>query len=169
MRVWPAPRGGGPYGIDATPAGDVYFVSLQANSYLGRIDEATGAVEVIDPPRPGVQFRRVWSDSGGRLWATEWEGGRLARYDPATRTWAEWPLPGGAASQGYAIFVDGGNIVWITDFGTDSLVRFDPATAQFQSFPFPTPGAAVRQIVGDANGIWGAESATEKIVRFAGN
>jgi virginiamycin B lyase len=164
--AWPAPRGAGPYGIDATPSGDVYFVSLQPASYLGKVDKATGAVRVIDPPRPGIQFRRVWSDSDGRLWASEWEGGRLARYDPTTGTWAEWPMPGGAASQGYAIYVDAADIVWITDFGTDSLVRFDPVTQQFQSFRFPTPGAAVRQIVGDENGIWGAESATEKIVLF---
>ncbi len=75
-------------------------------------------------------------------------------------------MPGGAGSQGYAIYVDAADDVWVTDFGTDSLVRFDPETAQFQSFPLPTPGAAVRQIVGDASGIWGAESATEKIVLF---
>jgi virginiamycin B lyase len=75
-------------------------------------------------------------------------------------------MPGGAGSQGYAVYVDAADDVWVTDFGTDSLVRFDPDTAQFQSFRFPTPGAAVRQIVGDASGIWGAESATEKIVLF---
>jgi virginiamycin B lyase len=162
--VWPTPRGAGPYGIDATPAGDVYFVSLRPDSYLGRVNKQTGAVEVIDPPRPGVQLRRVWSDSRGRLWASEWVGGHLARYDPATGTWSEWPMPAG--SQGYAIYVDASDDVWVTDFGTDALVRFDPDTAQFQSFRFPTPGAAVRQIVGDATGIWGAESATEKIVLF---
>jgi virginiamycin B lyase len=164
--VWPTPRGAGPYGIDATPAGDVYFVSLRPDSYLGKVNKTTGAVDVIDPPRPGVQLRRVWSDSRGRLWVSEWVGGRLARYDPALGTWDEWPMPGGAGSQGYAIYVDAADDVWVTDFGTDSLVRFDPDTAQFQSFPFPTPGAAVRQIVGDASGIWGAESATEKIVLF---
>jgi virginiamycin B lyase len=164
--IWPTPRGAGPYGIDATPAGDVYFVSLRPDSYLGRVNKQTGAVDVIDPPRPGVQLRRVWSDSRGRLWASEWVGGHLARYDPTTGTWSEWPMPGGAGSQGYAIYVDAADDVWVTDFGTDALVRFDPDTAQFQSFRFPTPGAAVRQIVGDATGIWGAESATEKIVLF---
>ena len=36
-----APRGPGPYGIDATPDGDIYFASL-AGSYLGKIDRGRG-------------------------------------------------------------------------------------------------------------------------------
>jgi virginiamycin B lyase len=166
VTVWPAPRGGGPYGIDGTPAGDLYYVSLQPQSYLGRIDRATGATTTIDPPRPGIEFRRVWSDSQGRLWASEWVGGRLARYTPSTGTWREWAMPGGAASQGYAIYVDAADVVWITDFGTNALVRFDPVTETFQSFPYPSPNAFVRQIVGDAQGIWGPESGTDKLVLF---
>jgi virginiamycin B lyase len=54
----------------------------------------------------------------------------------------------------------------VTSFGANALVRFDPATETFESFPFPTGGAAVRQIVADARGVWGAESGTEKIVLF---
>ena len=167
VTVWPAPRGEGPYGIETTPSGDVWFVSLRSNSYLGRIDRATGAVTVVEPPRPGVQLRRVWSDSAGRLWASEWAGGCLARYDPATATWSEWRMPSVLQSAGYAITVDAADDVWVTDFGTNALVRFRPSTASFSTFPFPSSGAAVRQIVADSTGVWGAESGVDKIVRFA--
>ena len=44
--------GRGPYGIASTPAGDVYYVSL-AGSHLARIDRASGAATVIEPPTPG--------------------------------------------------------------------------------------------------------------------
>ena len=41
MAVFDAPRGTGPYGIAATPDGQVFFASLAGN-YLGRIDIETG-------------------------------------------------------------------------------------------------------------------------------
>lgn len=46
MRVFDAPRGPGPYGICVSPDGSLYFASL-AGSYLGRIDPASGAAQVI--------------------------------------------------------------------------------------------------------------------------
>ena len=49
MRVFPAPRGEGPYGITVTPSGVVYYASL-AGSYLGRIDPARATVRVLQPP-----------------------------------------------------------------------------------------------------------------------
>src|SRR3954463_13527488 len=62
-----APRGPGPYGIDATSEGDVYFASL-AGSYLGQIVPGEGerfTIEVLEPPTRGQGTRRVWSDSHG--------------------------------------------------------------------------------------------------------
>ena len=32
----------------------------------------------------GQGARRIWSDSHGRLWVSEWNAGRVARYDPQT-------------------------------------------------------------------------------------
>src|ERR671924_2354823 len=93
MRVFAAPRGRGPYGISTTPDGDVYYGSL-AGSYIAAIDLDTGEAHVIDTPTPGGGARRVWSDSTGRLWVTEWFAGNLAMYDPADGAWQEWPLPG---------------------------------------------------------------------------
>jgi len=162
VRVWPAPRGAGPYGIACAPSG-VYYVSLQA-SYLGRVDPATGAVTVLEPPTPGQGARRVWADSRGRLWLTEWNAGQVGMYDPATGAWREWHLPG--ASQPYAVYVDDHDIVWISDFGLDGLVRFDPSTERFEVFRWPTRGALVRQLLGRPGEIWGAESARDKIVVF---
>jgi virginiamycin B lyase len=79
--VFDAPRGAGPYGITGTPTGDVYFASL-AGSYVGKIDRASGAVTVLEPPTRGQGARRVWSDSRGRIWVSEWNVGKVGRYDP---------------------------------------------------------------------------------------
>ena len=64
VTVWPVPKGRGPYGICATPAGDVWWCSL-AGSFIARFDRTTGQSTVVQPPTPGQGARRVWSDSRG--------------------------------------------------------------------------------------------------------
>jgi virginiamycin B lyase len=162
MDVYNAPRGRGPYGITAAPDGTVYYASL-AGSYVGRLDAAGGAAEVLEPPTPGQGARRVWSDSNGRIWVSEWNAGQLAAYDPATGEWREWPLPGDRP-MAYAVYVDDQDIIWLSDFGANAIVRFDPAQETFQQFPIPTAAAAVRQILGRPGEVWGAESATDKLI-----
>ena len=162
MRVFDAPRGAGPYGIDHTPAGEVYFASL-AGSYLGRVNVRSGRATVLDPPTAGQGARRVWSDSKGRLWISEYVAGRLGRYDPATRRWREWKLPG-EAPQPYAIYVDDHDIVWLSDFASNRLVRFDPRTRRFRTYPWPAEGAAVRQLLGRPGELWGAQSGADSLV-----
>jgi virginiamycin B lyase len=160
-----APKGRGPYGIAVTPDGEVYFASL-AGSYLGRVVPGEGAaftIEVIEPPTPAQGTRRVWSDSTGVLWTSQWEAGQVGRYDPATGEWKEWRLPGDAP-QTYSVYVDERDDVWLTDFAANAIVRFDPDTEEFVSLPLPDPGAAVRQMLGRPGEVWGAESAVDKLV-----
>jgi virginiamycin B lyase len=162
VRVFRAPRGSGPYGITTTPSGAVYYASL-AGSYLGRIDVRRGTATVLRPPTRGQGARRAWSDSRGRIWISEWNAGKLGMYNPRTRRWREWRLPG-SNPMPYAVFVDDKDIVWLSDFGSNALVRFDPATARFTSLRLPSAGADVRQIHGRRGEVWGAESGTDKLV-----
>ncbi|MGH2805747.1 MAG: virginiamycin B lyase family protein, partial [Actinomycetota bacterium] len=93
VEVFAAPRGPGPYGITSTPNGDIYYASL-AGSHIARVDIRTGDARVIEPPTESQGARRIWSDSDGRLWISEWNVGQLGMYDPRTRRWREWRLPG---------------------------------------------------------------------------
>ncbi len=163
IRVFRAPRGFGPYGIAATPAGEIWFSSL-AGSYLGAVDRENGDVRVVDPPTDGAGLRRVWSDSSGRLWTSQWIAGQVAVHDPADGSWREWPLPGDAP-QAYAVYVDELDAVWLTDFTSNAIVRFDPRTERFRSFPTEDGRTAeVRQLLGRPGEVWGAESATDRLV-----
>jgi virginiamycin B lyase len=162
LAVFDAPRGRGPYGITATPAGEIWFVSL-AGSYLAHIDLDTDRASVVEPPTAGQGARRVWPDSAGRLWVSEWNAGQLARYDPATRTWREWPVPG-ADPHPYAVYVDERDAVWLTDFGGDAIWRFDPETGQFREFGQPGGPGEVRQLHGRDGEVWAPESATDRLV-----
>jgi virginiamycin B lyase len=162
IRVFAAPRGLGPYGITTTPRGAVYYASL-AGSYVGRIDIRTGKATVLRPPTRNQGARRVWSDSRGRIWVSEWNAGKLGMYNPAKRRWREWRLPG-RNPQPYAVYVDERDIVWITDFGANAIVRFDPRTQRFTTVRLPSAGADVRQLLGRRGELWGAESGVDKLV-----
>ena len=161
MRVFDA-RGPGPYGISTTGAGAVWYASL-AGSHIARIDTRSGRSRIVEPPTAGQGARRIWPDSRGRLWISEWNAGKLGVYNPRTRRWREWRLPGDNA-QPYAVYVDEADLVWLTDFGANSLVRFDPACQRFESFRLPQQGANVRQLLGRDAELWGAESGTDRLV-----
>jgi virginiamycin B lyase len=164
MQVWDAPRGRGPYGITTTPDGDVYYASL-AGSHIARVDLETGAATVIDPPTKDQGARRVWSDSKGAIWVSEWNSGQVSRYEPGTKTWRAWRLPG-EKPRTYSVYVDHDDKVWLTDFAANAVVRFDPSTEKFESFPSDRPGANVRQMLGRAGEVWAPESGTSRLVVY---
>jgi virginiamycin B lyase len=162
IAVYQDPEGRGPYGITATPDGTIYYASL-AGSHIARIDAATGKATIIEPPTKDQGARRVWSDSKGRIWVSEWNAGQVAVYDPASDTWRSWRLPG-ERPKAYAVYVDDKDKVWLTDFGANAIVRFDPETESFKSFPSDRADAEVRQLLGRPGEVWGAESGTDRLV-----
>lgn len=161
MEVFDSPRGRGPYGIAATPLGEIYYASL-AGSYVGQV-APDGSVTVLDPPTPGQGARRVWSDSNGSIWVSEWNSGQLSRYIPAEHQWTTWPLPG-ERPQAYAVYVDHTDMVWVSDFGGNAIHRFDPATETFDAFGLPSNPGDVRQILGRPGEVWAPESAADQLV-----
>jgi virginiamycin B lyase len=164
LKVFEAPRGRGPYGIHAAPDGAVYFASL-AGSYVGRIDAATHQVQVLEPPTKDQGARRVWPDSKGSVWVSEWNSGNLSRYDPKTGAWKTWKAPG-ERPRAYAVYVDETDKVWIAEWDKQLMMRFDPATGKWDSFGSSSAAANVRQIHGRKGEVWTPESASGKLVVY---
>jgi len=164
MRVLDAPGGRGPYGIHVTPDGTVYYASL-AGSHIARIDAASGAAKVIEPPARRQGARRVWSDSKGKVWVAEWLSGNLSRYDPKTGAWQAWRAPG-EDPRVYAVYVDETDKVWAAEWSAQVMLRFDPATERFETFKSSSRTANVRQIHGRKGEVWTPESAADKIVVY---
>jgi virginiamycin B lyase len=162
VKVFKDPEGRGPYGIAATPSGDVYYASL-AGSHIGRIDRATGAVSIIEPPTPGQGARRLWSDSKGNLWVSEWNSGQLSRYTPSTGEWKSWKLPA-EKPRAYALYVDETDQVWVSDFGSNTTFRFDPAKESWAPYRGSGERANVRQILGRPGEVFLPESGLDRIM-----
>jgi len=160
--AWKAPKGPGPYGIAATPSGEIWYASL-AGDHIAKIDTATGAVTAVEPPKPGVGPRRIWSDSKGVLWVSLWHAGAIGRYDPATKAWATYPMPQSKWGT-YSIYVDDKDRVWATDWDANAIQRFDPKTGTYTTFPSDKKNANVRQMLGRPGEAWGGESGTDRLV-----
>jgi virginiamycin B lyase len=162
IQVFDAPKGRGPYGITATPDGGIYYASL-AGSHIAKVDTRSGEATVIEPPTPNQGARRVWSDSRGDIWVSEWNSGQVSRYTPASGDWESWKLPG-EQPKAYAVYVDDDDIVWLSDFGANAVVSFDPKSESFESFPGSAAGANVRQILGRPGEVWAPESGTDRLM-----
>ena len=169
VHVWAAPRGQGPYGIVTTPDGSVYFNSWTGN-YTAKIDLKTGNLTILEPPTKDSQPRRIWTDSKGHLWITEWATGKLGQYSPDTKKWQEWKLPG-EKPKPYSVYVDEKDKVWVSDFGlqngTQSMLRFDPDNEKFEVFPLPSDHSDIKQMNGRPGQVWGAESGLDRIIVFS--
>ena len=104
----------------------------------------------VDLPREAARGRRIAMTSDGKVWYVDYAGGFLGRYDPATRQFKEWQLPGGAASRPYAMAVDDRDVLWAVETGSrpNRFVGFDSKTEQFLgATPIPSGGDVVRHMV----------------------
>jgi virginiamycin B lyase len=138
MQVFDAPRGRGRMASPPPRAARSITPRLPATTSpaLTRQREPRPYCE---PPTPNQGARRVWSDSKGTIWVSEYNAGKLGRYDPSTNQWHEWPLPGTANA--YSVYVDDRDIVWLSDFAanTSSGLTQPPRRSRVSRFPAPMP------------------------------
>ncbi|HEX3178339.1 MAG TPA: lyase, partial [Methylomirabilota bacterium] len=116
----------------------------------------------------GQGARRVWSDSHGRIWVSEWNSGQVSLHDPGARgasQWRAWKLPGDSPRT-YAVYVDDKDMVWLSEWTANAVVRFDPEREKFDVFPSDKRGANVRQILGRPGEVWTPESGADRLVVY---
>lgn len=165
VTVKASPRGPGPYGICTTPAGEVWWSSLAGN-FIAHLDRRTGESTVWVPPTANQGARRVWSDSQGRIWVSEWNSGNISVHDPSATTpasrWRTFRLPG-QEPHPYAVYVDARDVVWVSEWSSNAVLSFDPRTETYERYPIPREFSNIRQIHGRPGEVWLPESGTEYI------
>jgi len=91
IREYRVPAGSHPHDVAAAPDGSIYYASLAGN-HVARIDTATGAATVIDPPT-SRQGHGVIVGPDGAPWVTDSGRNAIIRVDPSTEKISVHPLP----------------------------------------------------------------------------
>lgn len=154
-----------PYGIVAGDDGAIYFCEFGTNQ-LGRLDPERMTITELALPDPAARPRRLALAPAGAIYYTDFARGYLGRFDPSTGKIDEWPSPGGAYSQPYAIAVTSNGDVWFVETGVhpNMLVRFDPRARSFARWTIPSGGGVVRNMVATPDDrLYLAESGVDKV------
>lgn len=114
-----------------------YFLVMGAED-VGRIDAATGAIEIFKTPTPGSGPRRGMMDAQDRLWFGENRSDAIGMFDTRTRRFQEWkpPTPG---TWPYDVTADRNGDVWSGGEYSDRILRLDPKTGRFIEYLLPAP------------------------------
>jgi len=145
-----------PYGLwlarDGRP-----WLNLLGTHKLATVDPKTMALREIALPRTAARTRRIEVGPDGAVWAVDYAGGFLLRFDPALEgqplAFSEWPLPAGAGARPYGMAFDDRGRIWIAQSGDqpNTLVSFDSRSRAFGTpFVIPEAHGAIRHMVFDA-------------------
>ncbi|MDP2701407.1 MAG: lyase, partial [Candidatus Rokubacteria bacterium] len=136
VQAYALPSGGGfPHDVAVGSDGIVWYTA-QRDGKLGRLDPATGKVELVSLGA-GAAPHGVVVGPDGAPWVTEGGHNAIVRVDPKTREVKSWSLP---AARGYvnlntAAFDNRGRI-WFT--GQNGIYgRLDPKTGAMQVWDAP--------------------------------
>ncbi|MEJ2212453.1 MAG: hypothetical protein P8129_25995, partial [Anaerolineae bacterium] len=104
----------------------------------------------------------------GRLWVTERDGNRIARFDLATETWQEYDLStAGGAREPWGLALDTAGNVWFAETAVDQIGKLDAASGIVTEYGPLAAGSQPWGVALDAAGnVWFTERAGNKIGRY---
>jgi len=132
---YPLPEGVGAHDVAPAPDGGVWFTA-QAKGALGRLDPATGHVDLLPLGKDSAPHGVIVGPDGA-AWITDGGLNAIVRVDAATHEIKRFPLPGGRdyANLNTAVF-DRARILWFT--GQDGVYgRLDPQGGQMKVWEAP--------------------------------
>jgi virginiamycin B lyase len=137
--------------------GQIWF-TVQWGNYVGRLDPATGKIDLVKVPTPKARPYGIRLDSGGRPWVALLGTNALATVDPETLELREIPLPReNARPRRLAVTSDG--CVWYVDYAQGYLGRYDPASGQIREWKTPSAESGPYAMAEDAQDrIWLVET-----------
>jgi len=162
---YPLPRPGAFPHDPAVGRDGIVWYTDQANSYIGRLDPATGAVTDFATPTPVSGPHGIIVAPDGAVWYTANLKGRLGRVDPKTGAITEFVLPAEARDP-HTLLSHAGKI-WYTVQRSNLYGSLDPVTREARIYPVRTPGAKPYGLVAAPDGsLWMALFGTAAIGRI---
>jgi virginiamycin B lyase len=141
------------YGITVDKTGNtIWFAEFNSIDHqdFGMVDVDTDKITKFRPPA-GVTPRRIKLDSKGMVWIGDYFGGSLTRFDPATKDFQVFKLPGPMPTP-YGIGVDHNDNIWYASMYTDVMGKLDPKTGKITVYPSPYGEKATRDMFEDSQG-----------------
>ena len=152
--------GSRPYGIKMDTSGQPWVVLFGTNK-LVTVDVETLAIKLVELPQTESRPRRLEISGDGAIWYGDYSRGMLGRYDPGSKTFQEWQLPGGLGSRPYGMAMDHREHIWLAEGGSPNrLVEFDIAKQTFDTvIDVPNAGGSIRHMYfdGGTQSIWFGE------------
>ncbi len=143
----------------------IVWYTDQRNSYIGRLDPATGKITDLPTPTPASGPHGIVVAPDGGVWYTAQGASKLGRVDPATNRIKEYALPAGARDPHTPLIRKG--IVWFTVQQSNMYGRLDPGTGQAKVWTAPTTRSLPYGMVNAPDGsIWVALFGTNKLGRI---
>jgi len=143
------------YGITVDQKGNVWAAQFNSrdNQDIVMVDPKTNKVTHYQPPA-GISPRRLKMDSKGNVWIADYFGGHAVRFDPNTKTFKAYKMPGPMPTP-YGFEVDHNDNVWYASMYQDGMGRLDPNTGKFTEYPSPYNEKGTRDMFAGTQGrIW---------------
>jgi virginiamycin B lyase len=165
------------YGVALSKDGTPWFVEFSADGKIGKVDPETDMVTKYSLPTPGAWPRRIQVDEDGFVWIAEFGetpfsspttfgGGKIARFDPKTKTFKEYPLPGHSPSP-YAFDRDKSGRFWYSNMHEDVVGCLDPKTGEVIQYPMPFAENTMREFyIDDGGRVWFGTPANNEVGYF---
>ena len=146
------------------PDGIVWYTDQQ-NSFIGRLDPATGKITDYPTPTPASGPHGIIVAPDGGVWYTANRIGKIGRLDPRTGQIREYELGLGARDPHTPLFRKGS--IWFTVQQSNMIGRLDPATGQVEAWKAGEARALPYGMVNAPDGsIWVALFGTNKLGRI---
>ena len=115
----------------------IVWYTDQNNSYIGRLDPATGAITDVATPTPASGPHGIVVAQDLTVWYTAQAAGIIGRLDPRSMKITEFKLPAEASAPHTPLLI--GKKVWFTAQTNNTYGELDPATGKVRTFRCPTP------------------------------
>jgi virginiamycin B lyase len=142
----------------------ILWFTGQAGVY-GRLDPASGHMDVFDAPRGRGPYG-ITVTPDGTVWYASLAGNHIARVDPdsGAATVVEPPTAGQGARR---VWSESTGRVWVSEWNAGQVGVFDPAAGTWKEWRLPGDGPQAYAVyVDDRDVVWLSDFGANTLVRF---
>jgi virginiamycin B lyase len=168
------PVSGSPYHMAVEQPGRIWATLPAENAITRLVVTSPGVFEVSTfqiPTAPSEPYDITFA--AGAVWVSEHLGNKIARFDPLTELWTEYPIPtADSRPTGLVVLLGNPLQVWFCEQTGDKLGRLrisEDGTSEFAEFPLPSSLAGSMMESVDAvssEAVWFTAPGTHQVVRF---